>query len=210
MTPSAAELVRGIGEMDWRHTLNGSGCDDNDDNDAAARDHAKVSDRSYLLLDVREEQDYLVRGHLVTAVSYPISKLNLVNFETSAMLAFKNRPGKIIVLCDLDESLACRGATTLVQRGYENVLMLSGGLKVAELKFPVAAGGGLVTRAQDAQLLEDEVVALEESLDEAMTSCDRVSSYAPSVGSVSRMGSRAMSVSQPNLAKNYDRRAGLV
>ncbi|OON19005.1 hypothetical protein X801_05131 [Opisthorchis viverrini] len=52
-----------------------------------------------------------------------------VNFETADMLAFRNKPGRIIIVYDEDERLAPRGATTLVQRGYCNIFLLSGGLK---------------------------------------------------------------------------------
>ena len=52
------------------------------------------------------------------------------------MREFRNVAGKMIVVYDYDESVASRSATTLAQRGYDNVLMLSGGLRVAEMKFP--------------------------------------------------------------------------
>ena len=39
----------------------------------------------------------------------------------------KNIPGKIIVIYDEDERIAPNAATTLVQRGYDNLFILSGG-----------------------------------------------------------------------------------
>jgi hypothetical protein len=39
----------------------------------------------------------------------------------------KNQPGKIIVVYDEDERLGHNAATTLVQRGYDNLFLLSGG-----------------------------------------------------------------------------------
>ena len=57
-------------------------------------------------------------------------------FQTKLMREFRNAAGKMIVVYDYDESVASRSAKTLAQRGYDNVLMLSGGLRVAELKFP--------------------------------------------------------------------------
>ena len=39
----------------------------------------------------------------------------------------RNIPGKIIVVYDEDERIAPHAATTLVQRGYDNLFMLSGG-----------------------------------------------------------------------------------
>ena len=59
-----------------------------------------------------------------------------VNYETKDMLKFKNAKGKLIIVADADESMAARFATTLIQRGYDNVFVLSGGLRVAKIKFP--------------------------------------------------------------------------
>ena len=133
-----------------------------------------------------------------------ISKVNIL--QTKLMREFRNGAGKMIVVYDYDESVASRSATTLAQRGYDNVLMLSGGLRVAEIKFP--SSGIVVTSLRDSRLSEEEVVELEECLEEEEAMArgggggggGRLSSYAPSVSS-SRLGaaSRAMSYSQPNL-----------
>ena len=45
------------------------------------------------------------------------------------LICQKNREGKVIVIYDNDERLAPNAATTLVQRGYDNIFMLSGGQK---------------------------------------------------------------------------------
>jgi len=39
----------------------------------------------------------------------------------------KNKDGRVILLYDNDEKIAAGAATTLVQRGYDNIFMLSGG-----------------------------------------------------------------------------------
>jgi len=44
------------------------------------------------------------------------------------MMQQKNREGRIILVYDEDERIAPNVATTLVQRMYDNVFMLSGGL----------------------------------------------------------------------------------
>ena len=44
------------------------------------------------------------------------------------MLRLKNKPRAVIVVYDDDESIASKAATTLTQRGYDNVFMLSGEL----------------------------------------------------------------------------------
>ena len=64
--------------MDWRDTLDGNADEEAERKGKPQRDWA--SERPYLLLDVREEQDF-ARGHLVTAQHYPHSRLNYVNFE---------------------------------------------------------------------------------------------------------------------------------
>ncbi|VDP78766.1 unnamed protein product [Schistosoma mattheei] len=88
-------------------------------------------DSPYLLLDVRDRDDYDA-CHIITARNYPIAMLSRsVNFETTEMLAYRNRPDHIIIVYDEDERLAPRAASTLVQRGYCNLFMLSGGLKVS-------------------------------------------------------------------------------
>ncbi|XP_030877246.1 centrosomal protein of 41 kDa, partial [Leptonychotes weddellii] len=53
----------------------------------------------------------------------------------------KNAHGKVIILYDDDERLASQAATTMCERGFENLFMLSGGLKVLAQKFPE----GLIT-----------------------------------------------------------------
>ena len=40
------------------------------------------------------------------------------------MLKFKNAEGKIIILCDVDEMIAIQCATTMCQRGFENVFVV--------------------------------------------------------------------------------------
>ncbi|CAL1539048.1 unnamed protein product [Lymnaea stagnalis] len=105
----------------------------------------------YLLLDVREKDAY-DECHIITAKSYPTAMLaRSVNYETKEMLQFKNQTGKIILLYDEDERLSHRAATTLVQRGYDNLFMLSGGMKVAYKLFPE----GLFTGTLPQSILDD-------------------------------------------------------
>ena len=86
-------------------------------------------DLPYLLLDIRDRDEYDA-CHIISALSYPTAMLSRsVNNETSEMLAYKNQPGKIIVVYDDDERICPKAATTLVQRGYDNLFLLSGGRK---------------------------------------------------------------------------------
>nr|KAF6469129.1 centrosomal protein 41 [Molossus molossus] len=64
-----------------------------------------------------------------------------MNPYSNDILEYKNAHGKIIILYDDDERLASQAATTMCERGFENLFMLSGGLKVLAQKFPE----GLIT-----------------------------------------------------------------
>ncbi|BFZ10539.1 hypothetical protein BsWGS_13578 [Bradybaena similaris] len=105
----------------------------------------------YLLLDVRDKDSY-DECHIITAKSYPTAMLaRSVNYETKDMLNYKNQPGKIILVYDDDERICHRACTTLVQRGYDNLFMLSGGLKVAYKLFPE----GLITGTIPVSILQE-------------------------------------------------------
>ncbi|XP_052575983.1 centrosomal protein of 41 kDa isoform X2 [Peromyscus californicus insignis] len=100
-------------------------------------------DCPFLLLDVRDRDSYQ-QCHIVGAYSYPIATLSrTMNPYSHDILEYKNAHGKIIILYDDDERLASQAATTMCERGFENLFMLSGGLKVLAQKFPE----GLVTGA---------------------------------------------------------------
>ena len=51
------------------------------------------------------------------------------------MIRLKNKPRAVIVVYDDDESIANKAATTLTQRGYDNVFMLSG-MKNIQQRIP--------------------------------------------------------------------------
>ncbi|KAI3370997.1 hypothetical protein L3Q82_023641 [Scortum barcoo] len=93
-------------------------------------------DCPYLLLDVRD-CDQFDRCHIISAHSFPIAMLSrTMNPYTKEVLNYKNAAGKIIIVYDEDERIASQAATTMCERGFENLFMLSGGLKVIAQKFP--------------------------------------------------------------------------
>ena len=146
----SSSVVNGIGELDQ---------DQLTDSKPQERDS-----RPFLILDVRESEEFS-RSHLVYSQSYHHTRLNRAfDYETREMLRVKNKPGQILVVCDNDESLASKFATTLTQRGYDNVFMLSGGLRVAQLKYP----SGLVVGSEEQadRLEEGDVMLLEQTLED--------------------------------------------
>jgi centrosomal protein CEP41 len=99
------------------------------------------SQMPYLLVDVRDQEDFM-QCHIITAQSYPSTNFSrTMNPFSHEMLQFKNVEGKIIILYDIDELVAVESANTMCQRGFENVFILSGGLRVVAQKLPK----GLIT-----------------------------------------------------------------
>ncbi|XP_054034875.1 centrosomal protein of 41 kDa [Dryobates pubescens] len=127
-------VISGVGEMDIEKE------DTPKKVDTQAKD-LPYPDCPFLLLDVRDRDEY-DQCHIVGAHSYPIATLSrTMNPYTNSILEYKNAHGKIIILYDNDERLASQAATTMCERGFENLFMLSGGLKVLAQKIPE----GLIT-----------------------------------------------------------------
>ncbi|NXT13844.1 CEP41 protein, partial [Prunella fulvescens] len=126
-------VISGVGELDV-------------EKDSPKREDTQARERPYpdcpfLLLDVRDRDAY-EQCHIVGAYSYPIATLSrTMNPYTNNILEYKNAHGKIIIVYDNDERLASQAATTMCERGFENLFMLSGGLKVLAQKIPE----GLIT-----------------------------------------------------------------
>eukprot|EP00051_Salpingoeca_urceolata_P006800 m.89984 g.89984 ORF g.89984 m.89984 type:complete len:424 (+) comp14990_c0_seq5:561-1832(+) len=136
-----SSLVHGTGERRQRAEPVGTG--------AAAAAIAQQSVSPYVLLDLRDSDDY-DRCHINGAINFPVARLNRsTNTYTPAILAFLNQPGKIVIVYDEDEKIACDAATTICRRGGENVFLLSGGLRVLAEKFP---GGEFITGPLPAHL----------------------------------------------------------
>jgi centrosomal protein CEP41 len=89
----------------------------------------------YLLVDVRDIEEYN-ECHIISALSYPAQNFTrTMNPFSPEMYNFKNVDGKIIILYDVDEFLATHCAHQMVQRGFENIFVLSGGLRLIAQKI---------------------------------------------------------------------------
>ncbi|KAF4095073.1 centrosomal protein of 41 kDa [Onychostoma macrolepis] len=127
-------VISGVGEMDL--DKNGQKRIQNSPVSTSSITECPYSDCPYLLLDVRDREQY-DQCHIISAYSYPIATLSrTMNPYTKEVLDYKNASGKIIILYDEDERIASQAATTMCERGFENLFMLSGGLKVVAQKFP--------------------------------------------------------------------------
>lgn len=120
-------VIRGVGEFN---------INDPEDDDLSTPRSDPSSDIPYLLLDLRDPDDF-EKCHIISAKNYPAAMLSRsVNNFTNDILQYRNKAGRIIVMYDEDERIATKAATTFAQRGFDNTFLLSGGLKVAAQKFP--------------------------------------------------------------------------
>jgi len=145
---SLTRLAMGVGELDNQNQTNKP---------------PSTPNRPFLILDVREE-DLYERKHIAMAKSYHHFRLSRAfNYETKEMLMFKNKEKRVIVVYDDDETVASKVATTLTQRGYDNVFLLSGGLTVAAIKYPSSL---LTDGGESGGLEEGDIMVLENLLEE--------------------------------------------
>ncbi|XP_043083105.1 centrosomal protein of 41 kDa isoform X1 [Puntigrus tetrazona] len=135
-------VISGVGEMDL--DKNGQKSIQNSPVSTSSITECPYPDCPYLLLDVRDREQY-DQCHIISAYSYPIATLSrTMNPYTKEVLDYKNASGRIIILYDEDERIASQAATTMCERGFENLFMLSGGLKVVAQKFPEGMTTGSV------------------------------------------------------------------
>ena len=91
----------------------------------------KAPKREYLILDVREREEYEA-CHILGALHYPPTKLtHATNPYTTEILQFKNKENKVIVLYDLEEEIVVgrRVGNIFFEKGVDNVVIISGGLR---------------------------------------------------------------------------------
>ncbi|KAL7682241.1 putative Rhodanese-like domain-containing protein [Plasmopara halstedii] len=97
-------------------------------------DEKEEYEAPYLVLDTRSKEEF-ANNRIYRSKSYPASYLNR-DVLLPEMHQFKNQEAKLIVLYDLDDSTVAQTAHTLVQRGFDNVYVLTGGLINYADEFP--------------------------------------------------------------------------
>lgn len=91
-------------------------------------------EKPYLLIDVRES-DQFQTCRLLQARSFPIAYMKR-DQTLREFHSFKNREGYLIILyCD-DERVSCEAAKMLVDRGTDNIFVLTGGLADFAPEYP--------------------------------------------------------------------------
>lgn len=106
-----------------------------------------VYDKPFLILDVRDgDQDHSKR-RIVHARPFPLAHLHQEKYSPE-LRCYRNRVGTLIIFYDDDEKMgqAASLASQLVERGWENVFVLSGGIEAFAQAWPAYVEGGLGMR----------------------------------------------------------------
>ncbi len=93
---------------------------------------AKIDDANTVVIDVRESPDF-IQGHIENAVNAPLSKLT----EQLPVLQ-KYKKNLLLITCQTG-TRAAAAAKLLTKSGFENVLILTGGMNAwqDEYKLPI-------------------------------------------------------------------------
>ncbi|KAF4707291.1 Fanconi anemia group J protein [Perkinsus olseni] len=117
-----------------------------------------VDTSDVLLLDLRSPEDFNV-AHIATAISYPAVLLardrilpEMAKFRTSrglgdskgipASIAHEKR-ARVMVVYDIDDRAAKNTVTAMVQKGWDEVYLLSGGFKEFSSSYPELVDGDI-------------------------------------------------------------------
>lgn len=93
------------------------------------------------VLDVRDGGPYS-RSHILAASNMPLASIEIL-----ANALVPNRKTRI-VLCDENELLADKAAKLLIQNGFEDVHVLTGGIAAWQNSgFPLFSGNGIISKA---------------------------------------------------------------
>ena len=124
-----------------------------------------INTKPYLILDTREVAEYRA-CHLVQARSFPFAYMRRDQVHPE-YYNFRNKPESLIILYCEDERISRDAAKLMVDRGCDNVFLLSGGLAAFANEYPEYIEGQLpqhlspkrggLTRAALARISEDDV-----------------------------------------------------
>lgn len=95
--------------------------------------------RDLVLLDLREPEDF-ERCRVPLAVNYPAPRLNRDQFSPELQRCRRD-PSKLLVVYHKDDASTAAIATLLVQKGWENVHVLSGGFEEMAESYPEVLDG---------------------------------------------------------------------
>ena len=91
-------------------------------------------DKPYLILDVREIDEFN-NFHILQARTFPYQLLRRDQMHQE-IYRFRNKPEMLIIVCCEDEKYSRESAKTLVDRGVDNVYLLTGGINEFAYDYP--------------------------------------------------------------------------
>mmetsp|Transcript_202 Transcript_202/g.448 ORF Transcript_202/g.448 Transcript_202/m.448 type:complete len:258 (+) Transcript_202:26-799(+) len=92
-------------------------------------------DTDFLILDTRDPDEYQ-QCHIEGALNFPAICLRRDQYP-SQIYKFKSKPGTVVVLYENEEQKAgIAAATVMTEKGFDNIYLLTGGLKYFAKKFP--------------------------------------------------------------------------
>lgn len=97
-------------------------------------DSQPIYDKPYLILDVRESHEFN-NYHIQQARSYPYTMLRRDQMHPE-IYSFKNKPESLIIICCSNEIISRDTAKILVDRGVDNIFLLTGGINEFAYDFP--------------------------------------------------------------------------
>nr|CCA16959.1 sporangia induced conserved hypothetical protein [Albugo laibachii Nc14] len=89
-------------------------------------DEVEEYDAPYLILDTRSKEEF-ASNRLQRAQSFP-SSFVCRDYVLPQMQKFKNQENYLIILYDLEDTTVAQTAHVLVQRGFDNIYVLTGGI----------------------------------------------------------------------------------
>ena len=101
------------------------------------------------IMDVRSEEDYN-QCHIKSAINYPIQKIHRDEISVTLYKLKRKQQGRHLVVYHTDDKNSIPAGIAMAEKGWEEVLMLSGGLEEFEKKFPGWVDGSLPTRPTSA------------------------------------------------------------
>jgi rhodanese-related sulfurtransferase len=112
-------------------------------------DSEPVYEKPYLLLDVREVSAFN-EFHILQARSFPYTMLRRDQMHPE-IYRFRNKPETLVILCCEDEGQSRESAKVLVDRGVDNVYLLTGGINEFAYDFPTYIEGNAPLPPRSAQ-----------------------------------------------------------
>merc|ERR1719261_1877359 len=101
----------------------------------------------FVLFDLREEDEFM-KSHIASALSYPATQIGRDKFSPE-LFRMKSQRDKIIIVYHEDDRTCAPFATQLVQKAWDNIYVLSGGISEARESYPEIIEGDLPPKSPD-------------------------------------------------------------